>query len=93
VDKNLHFSISHTKNHAFCCVSDVNVGLDAEEIDRRVSPALADKILSPREKRRCAADAAILRLWVLKEAYAKLTGKGLATTYMKPILTPAIPGF
>ncbi len=80
-DKKLHFSISHTKNHAFCCLSNGNIGLDAEEMDRSVSPALADKILSPAEKTRFAAatdpDAALLRLWVLKEAYAKLTGKGL----------------
>ena len=81
VDKKLHFSISHTKLHAFCCLSETNVGLDAEEIDRKVSPALAKKILSENEQRRHAAaadpDAAILRLWVLKEAYAKLLGKGL----------------
>ena len=36
VDKKLHFSISHTKNHAFCCLSENNIGLDAEEMDRRV---------------------------------------------------------
>ncbi|MBQ6997906.1 MAG: 4'-phosphopantetheinyl transferase superfamily protein [Oscillospiraceae bacterium] len=80
-DNKLHFSISHTKRHAFCCLSAHNVGLDAEEMDRRVSPALSGKILSPTEQRRHAAaadpNAAILRLWVLKEAYAKLTGKGL----------------
>ena len=80
-DKKLHFSISHTKDHAFCCLSNSNIGLDAEEMGRSVSPALADKILSPAEKARFAAatdpDAALLRLWVLKEAFAKLTGKGL----------------
>ena len=90
-DKNLHFSISHTKNHAFCCLSEYNVGLDAEEIDRRVSPALADKILSPREKRRCAADTDILRLWVLKEAYAKLTGKGLGNYLYETDFDPSDP--
>ena len=81
VDEKLHFSISHTKDHAFCCLSDRNIGIDAEEMDRRVSKALAGKILSPTELPRHAAaadpNAAILRLWVLKEAYAKLTGKGL----------------
>ena len=81
LNSTLHFSISHTKNHAFCCLSEKNVGIDAEETDRIVSPVLANKVLSETEKTRYAAasdkNAALLRLWVLKEAYAKLLGKGL----------------
>ena len=78
---NLHFSISHTKKHVFCVLSDKPVGIDAEELDRDISPALADKILSPSE--RAQYDAAVdkkltlLTFWVLKEASAKCTGKGL----------------
>ena len=76
-----HFSISHTKNHVFCALSDRPVGLDAEEKDRKVDFRLADRILSESEKRRFDAaedkQAALLRLWVLKEAAAKLTGEGL----------------
>ena len=76
-----HFSISHTKKHVFCALSRRPVGLDAEEMDRKVDLRLAERILSPSEKRRfdAAADqqAALLRLWVLKEAAAKLTGEGL----------------
>ena len=37
-DGALYFSIAHTKNHAFCCVSEKNVGIDAEEADRRIGP-------------------------------------------------------
>jgi 4'-phosphopantetheinyl transferase len=95
VDEKLHFSISHTKHHAFCCLSETMVGLDAEEIDRQVSPALADKILSTaeREKYTASADpsAAILRLWVLKEAYAKLLGKGLGNYLYETDFDPADP--
>ena len=80
-DGRWHFSISHTQKHVFCALSLSPVGLDAEEKDRRVSPHLAEKILSEPEKRRyeAAADksAALLRLWVLKEASVKLTGEGL----------------
>ena len=76
-----HFSVSHTKNHAFCVLSSHPVGIDAEEKDRRVDLRLADKILSADERQRFdrAADSrdALLRLWVLKEAAAKLTGEGL----------------
>ena len=81
VTGNLHFSISHTKGHVFCALSDRPVGLDAEEKDRGIDLRLAEKILSEPEKERFRAAedrrAALLRLWVLKEAAAKLTGEGL----------------
>ena len=81
VDEKWHFSISHTPRHAFCALSERPVGIDAEEMDRDISLKLAEKILSPGEKRRWEAApdrrAALLKLWVLKEAAAKLTGEGL----------------
>jgi phosphopantetheinyl transferase len=65
----------------FCALSDEPVGIDAEEKERKIDLRLAEKILSPSEKIRyeAAGDkrAALLRLWVLKEAAAKLTGEGL----------------
>ncbi len=78
---NLHFSITHTPSHAFCVLSDCPVGIDAEEMNRRVDLRLAEKILSPREKAQydAASDKplALLKFWVLKEAAAKCTGEGL----------------
>ena len=80
-DSPLHFSISHTKNHAFCVLSTRPVGIDAEETDREINLHLAEKILSDTERSHfeIAADRrdVLLRLWVLKEAAAKLTGEGL----------------
>ena len=80
-DGKLHFSISHTKRRVFCVLSDKPVGIDAEETDRDINLALADKILSEKEKRRYEAAAdkrlSLLRLWVLKEAAAKAAGDGL----------------
>lgn len=74
----LHFSISHTKKHVFCALSERPIGIDAEEKDRTVNLKLADKILSDSEKRRFdGTREALLRLWVLKEAAAKFTGEGL----------------
>ena len=76
-----HFSISHTKSRAFCALSTVPVGLDAEELSRKVRPELAARILSPGEFARYAAapdpNLALLTFWVLKEAAGKLSGKGL----------------
>ena len=80
-DSDWHFSISHTKRHAFRALAKFPLGLDAEEMDRKVSPKLAAKVLSPAEKLRfdqySDKNDAFLRLWVLKEASVKLTGKGL----------------
>ena len=76
-----HFSISHTPRRAFCALSRREIGIDAEELDRNVKLALAEKILSPGE--RVQFDAApdkrraLLTFWVLKEARVKRTGDGL----------------
>jgi len=76
-----HFSISHTRNHAFCVLSRNNVGIDAEETDRKINLRLADKILSPAERQQFDAapdkEKALLTFWVLKEAAAKRSGEGL----------------
>lgn len=81
VDSDWHFSISHTKKHAFCVLAEENIAIDAEELNRRVNLSLAEKILSPTEKAQFdAADdknRALLTFWVLKEGAAKLSGRGL----------------
>ena len=78
---NVHFSISHTKTRVFCALSDRPVGIDAEDENRDISFALAEKILSPGElaQFRQAQDPrkALLTFWVLKDAQAKCTGEGL----------------
>ena len=80
-DGELHFSISHTLHHVFCVLSEHNVGIDADEADRKITLKLAEKILSSDEKQQfdAAADKrnALLTFWVLKEAAAKLSGEGL----------------
>ena len=76
-----HFSISHTRRHAFCVLAKANIAIDAEELDRPVDLRLAEKILSPSERAQfdAAEDKrrALLTFWVLKEAAAKLSGEGL----------------
>ena len=80
-DSDWHFSITHTKRHAFCALSHSPIGIDAEELDRNIRLSLADKILSPGERQQfdAAPDKrrALLTFWVLKEADAKFTGEGL----------------
>lgn len=81
VEGNWHFSISHTPKNVFCVLSERPIGLDAEQMDRQINLALADKILSSSEREQFekAEDKrlALLTFWVLKEAAAKLTGEGL----------------
>ena len=81
-DSEWHFSISHTKGRAFCALAKNPIGIDAEELDRKVNLKLAEKILSPMERQQFdrAADQrmALLTFWVLKEAQGKYSGKGLA---------------
>lgn len=83
VDSDLHFSITHTKKTVFCALSDVPVGIDAEEMTRTVTPSMAEKILSPGEFAQYEAldeeerNDALLRFWVLKEAEVKCSGLGL----------------
>jgi len=94
-DGSAHFSISHTKNRVFLCIHDASVGLDAEEIDRSISPKLAERFLSSRERARLDAArdprAALLRLWVLKESYAKLTGRGWGNYLKETDFDPEAP--
>ena len=77
----VHFSISHTKRRVFCVLSDREVGIDAEELDREVKPTLAAKILSAGELKQYETakdkNKALLTFWVLKEAAAKMSGEGL----------------
>ena len=76
-----NFSISHSKRHAFCVLSDCPVGVDGEELDRRVDLKMAEKLLSPGEWAQFEAaedpKKAFLSFWVLKEATAKHTGEGI----------------
>ena len=76
-----HFSISHTRNYAFCVLAEENVAVDAEELDRPVRMQLVEKVLSESEKVQFDAaedkNRAFLTFWVLKEAEAKLSGRGL----------------
>ncbi len=80
-DSPWHFSISHTGKTVFCALADRPVGIDAEERSRNVPEKLAQRILSPSEYAQFAAaddkNTALLTFWVLKEAAAKATGRGI----------------
>ena len=76
-----HFSISHTRDQVFCVLAKQNVAVDAESLYRKFSPRLPDRVLSPGELAQYEAsedkNRTFLTFWVLKEAAAKLDGRGL----------------
>lgn len=81
-----HFNLSHCKGGVLCglCLNR-EIGVDMEDLDRRVTPAVAARFFSPQEAawvREKKEDAGFkerfLEIWTLKEAYIKAKGKGLA---------------
>lgn len=81
VGSSVYFSLSHTPRRVFCVLSDRPVGIDAEETDRNIDLRLAEKILSASELEQYARVEdkcqALLKFWVLKEAFVKCSGEGL----------------
>ena len=69
----VHFSLSHTKTHVLCALSDNPVGCDIESPRRIGRPALK-YFSSPAELTLFEP----LDLWVLKESYVKLFGQTIA---------------
>lgn len=80
----LYFSISHSRGYVACAFSRVKVGVDIEQIDREIDPAVA-KVLSGLERRHLDSlepedrTAAFLEIWTMKEAALKAYGTGLST--------------
>lgn len=87
--ESLRFNVTHTNDLVICAVTRAGeVGVDAEDTSQLVDvPLLARHFLSRRQQERLAAleprerAASFFEQWVLKEAYVKATGQGLATTF------------
>jgi 4'-phosphopantetheinyl transferase len=84
----VEFSVSHTEGLSVIAVSRTSsVGIDIETESRIVEPEAAASFLTRRELRfvrrlpEPSRQSAIVRLWTLKEAYAKLLGIGLAANF------------
>lgn len=80
----IHFNISHSGNYAAVALSDIEIGLDIQEM--RISDperlARTGKRVFPEEEYRAFLACgdrrtAFFREWALREAYVKWTGEGL----------------
>ncbi|MBE6030086.1 MAG: 4'-phosphopantetheinyl transferase superfamily protein [Clostridiales bacterium] len=84
-DIEIGFSISHSGNYWGCIVGDEPVGLDIQVVEDRCGiSAIAERFFSEsendylkREDERGFGLEAFYDIWVRKEAYIKLTGRGI----------------
>jgi 4'-phosphopantetheinyl transferase len=95
----VHFNLSHTKGAVALAIAPFEHGLDIEPIDRTVNQEIADHYFCPQEvawlERLPEPDRAegFLRLWTLKEAFIKATGRGLSQpldSFWFDVFPPAI---
>ena len=72
---NLHFNYSHSQNYIVCAISNVNIGVDIEETNQQINDVMIKK---------CGFDSNNkLEDFVRREAFCKLTGKGIAHFFDK----------
>jgi len=84
----IHFNMSHCREAVVCYVSNRPVGIDVESV-RDYREQLARHTMNDEEMRQISASdcpaLAFTRLWTMKEAVQKLSGRGLVDD-MKNIL-------
>ncbi len=77
----IHFNLSHSGTIAVCTVSDVECGVDVEQISKpHEVMGVANRFLSVKEHAAVLMspnpNEAFCRLWTLRESYVKMRGKG-----------------
>ncbi|MBO6524523.1 MAG: 4'-phosphopantetheinyl transferase superfamily protein [Balneolaceae bacterium] len=86
-------SFSHSQDLVLCAVSEsLDVGLDAETLDRKVNPSIVKRILSENEWEVYGEDDPI-SLWTMKESAVKSLGTGLRTNLKDLELSKSEDGF
>ncbi|MCT4585693.1 MAG: 4'-phosphopantetheinyl transferase superfamily protein [Peptostreptococcaceae bacterium] len=78
--KNVFFNISHCKSGVVCIISNNNVGIDIENIDKN-HLSLLDTVMNKNEEKIILnskiKENTFTRLWTIKESYLKNIGTGL----------------
>ena len=85
----IHFNVSHCREGVICVVSDRPVGVDIESI-REYKDSLVRYTMNDCEVQQIEQaehpEVEFIRLWTMKEAVLKLSGKGIVDN-MKGVLT------
>lgn len=87
VNKQAHFSLSHSGDLVAAAVSENEVGVDVERV-RKVSEKLFCRALSLAEREYATDDMQFCKIWTQKESFCKLTGAGM-TAYPDRLDTTA----
>ena len=75
----IFFNISHSSNYVVCAIGDKPVGIDIEG-GRKGRQNLARRFFDRAESdwiEEAESDERFFRIWTLKEAYGKATGRGV----------------
>lgn len=96
-NKDLHFSISHTKEYIAIIISDRPIGIDIET-RRKYNKLVVDRFFHPKEielldrVEDSYKEVLFTKIWTLKEAYVKCLGTGIANSfeifYVNPLYNP-----
>ncbi len=85
--KMLFTSFSHSNNWVACAISEnLDIGIDCEPLDRKISEPLLKRILSKSEMKGLESETK-LSIWTMKEAVVKCLGTGIRTSLQKYKLT------
>jgi 4'-phosphopantetheinyl transferase len=81
----IHFNISHASGAIICAVSDRPVGVDIEK-KRKINRRIINKYFTESESNYVFSenyhqDERFTRIWTMKEAYVKYTGKGMHQSF------------
>lgn len=71
-DSNIFFNYSHSNNYIASAISFYEVGIDIEELNRKISDSTSKKYLD-----NVVSNKKRIETWVKKESYSKLKGLGL----------------
>lgn len=77
----LHFSISHSGGLWACAFSPHPVGLDMEDMRRKVNGGIIKRFFNPKEREYVKNDEAFFMVWTAKESYVKLLGTGIGGSF------------
>lgn len=85
-EPHIYFNISHSGDYVICAISEEEVGADIQE-HRQVKQGLVERFFSREENellkehnetQGITKEELFYRIWAVKEAHMKLTGKGMA---------------